>query len=220
MSASAPLSLESVRDSIERLLRVHAVHDERGISICEVAADLLSSRSTVQRALRAHGTTFSAELHQLRVRIATLLIVRHRRTATEAARAVGVTPDHLRKLLLDALGVTPGNLRRVLGKLDTVRRWNRGSPPQYGTPWYRQRRRRWMALERDVARILGPIPPSSPLREWADQRLDEIRRPDFRKNPHRDRIRRDRAEQQRIWVAQFEAILKRALAHDETGAAP
>lgn len=219
VAPSSKPTLDTIAKSIKRLLRKSAAHAERGPTLEEVAADLLSSRSQVQRALADAGTTFSDVLFRLRVQLATDLLIRQRRSAREAAQAVGVAPDHLRTLLLRGLGVSPGEIKRVLAKVDKASRWRRTAPPPYGTVLYRKRRRDWTILQRDVERLVSDIPVESPIYGWSREVLRQTRRPDFRRSPHRDLIRATRHEEQMQIIALLEAALRDALGSEQSGEA-
>lgn len=184
-------SLESLRENLAALL----AHPE--VSIEEFACAMGTSRSGVQRAFRRHGSTYTRELRFVRVERATEEIVRKGRSARDAAELVGVTPDHLCRLLKETHGLTAKQLVRARDLERQARRWLGQTPPRAGTPLYRRRRQEWIELEAELDSILGDLPHTHALAPWAKSVLDAARRPDFRAREHRDRIaeqRRDEAE--------------------------
>jgi AraC-like DNA-binding protein len=106
------ISPKAVRRAILLALDEHAsTHTGRPLTVESVAADLHCSRSTQQRQLFVAGTTYSVQLRKVRALVAVKAIMGGA-NATAAARQVGLSPDHLRKLLLDECGIGPAGLRR------------------------------------------------------------------------------------------------------------
>jgi len=188
------ISPKAVRRAILLALDEHAsTHTGRPLTVESVAADLHCSRSTQQRQLFVAGTTYSVQLRKVRALVAVKAIMGGA-NATAAARQVGLSPDHLRKLLLDECGIGPAGLRRCREIRRTFDLWTQ-HPAESGTRLYRKRLHAWSQLRRELDHHLGPIPANSPLRGWADQQLSASNRPDFRSGPFRRRARAARARE-------------------------
>jgi hypothetical protein len=85
----------------------------------------------------------------------------------------------------------------------SVQRWRRYGPPKYGSPLYFAQFRKWRSIDRELRQLLEDLHALHPLADWAKQMLTLAARPDFRRRPHRTRIRRERAEEQarqRAWI--------------------
>jgi AraC-like DNA-binding protein len=185
---------KAVRRAILLALDEHAsTPTGRPLTIESVAADLHCSRSTLQRQLCLAGTTYSVQLRKLRALVAVKAIMSGANAAA-AARVVGLSPDHLRKLLLDECGIGPAGLRRCREIRRTFDVWTQ-HPAESGTRLYRKRLHAWSQLRRELDRHLAPIAATSPLRGWADQQLAASNRPDFRSGPFRQRARAARARE-------------------------
>lgn len=178
----------------------------RALTVDSVAADLHCSRSTLQRQLFLAGTTYSIQLRKVRALVAVKVIMGGASAAT-AARQVGLSPDHLRRLLLDECGIGPAGLRRCREIRRTFDLWTK-HPADSGTRLYRRRLSAWSRLRSELDRHLGPIAENSPLRGWADQQLAASKRPDFRTGLFRQHARAERARER----AQASAWMDDALA--------
>jgi AraC-like DNA-binding protein len=188
------ISPRAVRRAILIALDEHASAPAgRPLTIDSIAGDLHCSRSTLQRQLFLAGTTYSVQLRKVRALVGVKAIMGGA-SAAAAARQVGLSSDHLRKVLLDECGIGPVGLRRCREIRRTFRLWTL-HPAESGTRLYRKRLHAWSQLRGELHRHLGPIPPNSPLRRWADQQLAASNRPDFRSGPFRQRARAERAHE-------------------------
>jgi AraC-like DNA-binding protein len=171
----------------------------RPLTIGSIAAGLHCSRSTLQRQLFLAGTTYSVQSRKVRALVAVKAIMGGA-SATAAARQVGLSSDHLRKLLLGECGIGPAGLRRCREIRRTLGLWTL-HPAESGTRLYRKRLHGWSQLRGELRRHLGPILLDSRLRGWADQQLASSNRPDFRSGPFRQRARAERARERAEVVA-------------------
>lgn len=195
MAHRTPLHAQAIRTAIREALRGCAVRpDAHPLTIVAIASDLSFSRSSVQRTLADASTSFTAELRAARAQAAVRAIYAGATVADAAAR-VGVTPDHLRNVLLQEYGIAPGALRHCLRIARKLNQW-RKTPERSGSALYWRRLRDWRSFDVQLHRHLDPIPPTSALRSWADGVLAAAARPDYRRGVHRQ-IARDRREQER-----------------------
>lgn len=210
------ISPSAVRRAILVALDEHASTPAgRPLTIHSIAADLHCSRSTLQRQLFVAGTTYSIQLRRIRALVAVKAIMGGA-SATAAAGRVGLSSDHLRKLLLDECGIGPAGLRRCREIRRTLDRWTL-HPAESGTRLYRKRLHAWSRLRAELRRHLGPIPPNSPLRRWADQQLAASNRPDFRTGSFRQRARAERAREDAESAAWMHAALAWLRSRDARG---
>lgn len=208
-SASTPITRQDVRSAIFAALRQNATGADRPLTLPSIAVDLHSSRSTVQRVLAAAGTTYTDELFRARTVLA-VMAMGDGVAAGMAARRVGLTPDHLRVVLMRRFGIGPAGLQRCLRTERLLRSWAR-HPPAAHTRLYRARLGAWRGRRAQLRRYLDPIPSDSPLRPWADRLLAASERPDFRTRQHR-RAARDERRRERD---RFVADLRRGLYPEE-----
>jgi AraC-like DNA-binding protein len=195
MAHRTALSAQQIRTAIRDALRDCAVRpDAHPLTIVAIANDLSFSRSSVQRNLAEASTTFTAELRAARARAAVRAIYAGA-TVAEAAARVGLTPDHLRVVLLQEYGIAPGALRHCLRIARKLNSWRR-TPERSGSSLYWRRLRDWRSFDVQLHRYFDPIPTTSALRSWADGVLAAAARPDYRRGVHRQ-IARDRREQER-----------------------
>ena len=182
--------------------------------IGDVAGALFMSRSTLQRRLATSGLSFTELRRQVRVQVA-LRRLTSGASCAGAARAVGLTGDHLCRLITCYAGVRPREIARACQLAARAQRWRRSTPPRSGSRLYAKRMRRWQAVEVELGVLLAPIPSSGhPLSAWARRVRHAGRRPDYRRGPYRTRVRAARrheraayaAERRRIdaWWAQFQ----------------
>jgi AraC-like DNA-binding protein len=181
--------------------------------IDDVAAALFVSRSTLQRKLAACGTSFTDVRRQAAVRLA-LARLTSGASCAAAARAVGLSGDHLCRLVTEYAGLRPREIARACELAERARRWKQSTPPRSGTRLYAERIKRWRALEVELKALLAPIAASGhPLSSWAHRVARSSRRPDFRAGTYRRRVRAARsreraaraAERRRMdeWWAEF-----------------
>ena len=182
--------------------------------IGDVAGALFVSRSTLQRRLATSGLSFTELRQQVRVQVA-LRRLTSGASCAGAARAVGLTGDHLCRLITVYAGVRPREIARACHLAARAQRWRRSTPPHSGSRLYAKRMRRWQAVEAELGVLLAPIPSSGhPLSAWARRVRHAGRRPDYRRGPYRTRVRAARrheraayaAERRRIdaWWAEFQ----------------
>lgn len=191
MSTAAP-TLQQLRREIGALL----THPD--LTITELACVLHMSRSTLQRIFSIHDTSFVRELRFVRVERAVVELVKNRRGAQVTAALLGISPDHLCRILKDVHGLTARDLIRVRVLDGRLRAWRAEVPPRAGTALYRRRLEEWGRADQELQAILGDLPHGHPLAAWAKEILVMAARPDYRTKDQRRRIqdtRRRDAEQ-------------------------
>lgn len=168
-----------------------------GARIEDVAASLFMSRSTLQRRLAAQDTSFTEIRCQARVKVA-LAQLTSGASCASAARSVGLTGEHLCKLMIARIGLRPLEVARAARLSARARRWRRSTPPRSGTRLYRDRIIRWQALEAEVLALLAPIPSAGhPLSAWARRTRRVTARPDYRSGKFRTRVRAARRKERK-----------------------
>jgi AraC-like DNA-binding protein len=203
--ATTTLTRKIVRDAIFAAIREHGAGGDRPLTLPSIAADLHCSRSTIQRVLSSGGTTYTEELFKARRALAAMAIG-DGGSASQAARRVGLTPDHLRVLLIKRFGIGPAGLQRCLRTERLLRSWTR-HPPAAHTRLYRARLGAWKGRRAQLQLYLDAIPAKSPLRGWADRLLAASTRPDFRTREHRS----TKGEERRRHRDQFNVEVHRGL---------
>lgn len=170
--------------------------------IDDVAAAMFVSRSTLQRRLAADGMSFTEVRRQDTVRLAVARLTSGASCAC-AARAVGLSGDHLCRLVTDRTGLRPRDIARAHELGERARRWKLSPPPRSGTRLYAQRVHRWRALEIELAALLAPIPASGHLLSgWAARLARSSRRPDYRTGQYRRRVRAARSRERAARAAE------------------
>lgn len=172
------------------------------VSIGDVASALFVSRSTLQRQLATNGTNFTEVRQQVRVLVALRRLTSGASCAT-AARAVGLTSDHLCRLVTGYVCVRPREIVRACQLAARAKRWRCSTPPRSGTHRYVELMRRWQALEVELGVLLAPIPPSGhPLSAWARRMRCAGHRPDYRRGRYRKRVRTARRREKEAYAAE------------------
>ena len=158
--------------------------------IDDAAAAVFMSRSTLQRRLAACGMSFTDVRRQAAVSIALGRLMSGASCAS-AARTVGLSVDHLCRLITAHVGLRPSEIARGLRtRLRRARRWRSSTPPRSGTRLYASRINGWRALEAELKVLLAPIPGSGhPLSGWALRVARSSCRPDYRAGSYRRRVR-------------------------------
>jgi AraC-like DNA-binding protein len=125
VSSPITISPKHVRRAILVALDEHAASPKgRPLTIESIAADLNCSRSTLQRCLYAAKTTYTTQLRIVRAAVAVKALVGGD-SAQSAARSVGLSPDHLRHLLLNECGgIGPAGLHRCRDIRRTLDSWS------------------------------------------------------------------------------------------------
>jgi AraC-like DNA-binding protein len=180
----------------------------RRYSLDDLARQLRTSRSQIQRVLHEDGRTFSDELRLARVRAATRLL-RHGRPVAAVASQVGVSPDHLRVLFVREVGIAPGRLLRAARLLARMHRWKQQLPPPAGTRGYYAQRNRWRAAHEEAERLLAPLIPPAMV-AWSRAALAHTARPDYRRADHRRVIRWHRRREHEQFARLLEEVVLRA----------
>jgi AraC-like DNA-binding protein len=206
MSTSIVMSRNTVRRAILHALeRLPTSASKEPLHLHSVAADLHCSPSTVQRRLAQLGTTYTAELNLMQSVVAVKLILRGD-SASQAARAVGLTPDHLRHVLRVHAGLAPAALVRCRDIDSRLRHWTQ-HPASAGTRLYRRRLADWIRYRRELRLHLEDLPARTFLSPWASDLLARSRRPDFRSARYRAISHSQRARERAQRQATFEAAL-------------
>jgi AraC-like DNA-binding protein len=164
-------------------------------SIDDVAQLLFVSASTLQRRLAHEDTTFTEVRQRVQVEVALELLTKGK-AAASVAEEVCLSTDHLCVLVRRAADLTPLQIVRAATLTASVQRWRRSGPPTYGSPLYLTQFRKWRSIDRELRELLEDLDASHPLADWAKQMLTMVARPDFRRQPHRRRIRTERAKEQ------------------------
>lgn len=171
----------------------------------DVAHALYMSRSTLQRRLADGGTCFTEIRRGTQVRVA-LDRLTSGASCAQAARAVGLTVDHLCRIVTADTGIRPREIARASALATRARRWKRSAPPRFGTRLYAERVKRWHALEAELDVLLASIPASGhPLSAWASRTRRAGRRPDYRRGSYRARAHAARQRERMIEAASMEA---------------
>ena len=195
--------------------RPTAAHVERAIRerlqaggtlyIEDVAERLYVSRSTLQRTLSTHGTSFSALRRHVQVQAA-LEYLTSGNSCTRTAERVGLSCDHLCKLVKAQADLTPKQIARASRLGARVRRWRSGAPPRAGTRLYYRRLERWRLIEAEIAALLADLPADHPLGSWAAKLQRSSQRPDYRRGRFRSRAHAERRRED----ARLAALLRQA----------
>jgi AraC-like DNA-binding protein len=168
----------------------------------DVAARLYISRSTLQRRLAERKTSFTELRREARVEVA-LKRLSAGSSCANAAVYVGLTGDHLCRLITDHVGLRPRQIARANQLSARADRWRRSIPLRSDSRQYIEQMRRWKALEDELAVILAPIPRSGhPLSAWARRISQMARRPDYRKGHYRARVRAARQRERAALAAE------------------
>ncbi len=96
------------------------------------------SRSTLQRRLAACGMSFTDVRRQAAVSIALGRLMSGASCAS-AARTVGLSVDHLCRLITAHVGLRPSEIARACELAERARRWRSSTPPRSGTRLYASR---------------------------------------------------------------------------------
>jgi hypothetical protein len=200
VSAQASI-IGEVRGAIRELMnggqRVHAE---------EVAGLLFLSRATMQRRLDEAHTTFTHERQAMQVTLA-LEMLTHGASCSRAAWHVGLSGDHLCRLISDASGLDSRQVARAAALAARAQRWRRSVPPRSGTRPYTERLRKWNALEAELTVLLEPVSgPENPLWAWAGRVRRNARRPDYRRGRAGKRVRATRRRERAAREAQLRAL--------------
>lgn len=162
-----------------------------GLRVNEVADRLYVSKGTLQRALAREGVTFSELRRQMQIDVAIERLTRGA-TCASAASHVGLSRDHLCKLVSKHTGLTPREIVRMRQLAERATNWRRLAPPRANSWLYVEQRRRWQKIETQMRRLVAKAPKESPLAEWAQGRLRATRRPDYRTAHYRRRVLAER----------------------------
>jgi AraC-like DNA-binding protein len=200
MAASGRPSAEDVRNAIGRALA-------RGLRSTDDVAQLLHvSRSTLERGLQDEGVEFKQLRRDVQLEIA-LELLTSGASAAHTATEVCVTRDHLCVIVRAHTGLTPYQLIRAVKLAEKVGRWQEQGPPAYGSAWYRAQFDQWRAIDDELQRLFGDLGPDHPLADWAKKLLLAVERPDYRRAPHRARLRSRRAEKAAADVARLKRFV-------------
>jgi AraC-like DNA-binding protein len=178
-----------------------------GLRVEDVAGRIYVSKSTLQRALAQEATTFTDLRRQVRAEVAIERLTGGA-TCTSAAAYVGLSRDHMCKLVSDYTGLTPRRIVRARRLAERARRWRRSVPPPARSWFYAERLQRWRAIEAELGRLVADIPEDSPLAEWAQRLHHSARRPDYRSGRYRKLVAAERRRED----AAFLRSLHRAVA--------
>jgi AraC-like DNA-binding protein len=199
VQSTATILLET-QAQVRELLGSEAVHVE------DVAAGLFLSKSTLQRRLAERGTSFTAIRRRVQVDVAIERLIAGASCAS-AARRVGLSRDHLCRLVSAQTALQPGQIARACQLARRAERWRRSAPPRAGTRVYSERNERWRRLEREVTALLAPVPASGdPLSRWACKLRRAAQRPDYRRGAYRARARAERRREQLLRGAELRSL--------------
>jgi len=178
----AEIEQAHIREAIERALASGRTR------IDDVAQLLLTSKSTLQRRLKAHRTTFTKLRREVQLHTALRLLTSGRSVA-RVAEEVALSPDHLCVVVREATELTPRQINRAARLADRLRRWEAHVPVAFGTQIYQRRLREWKRIDAELFDLLGDLGPDHPLVAWANELLELSARPDYRRKAYRDRLR-------------------------------
>lgn len=171
------VTLAEIRASLTR--RVVCGND----SADGVAGDLACSQSTLHRALRQSGTTFTRERNDFRASAALDLLLRGTYPRAVAQR-IGISPDYLRIVVRRSTGLTPAHIynARWLGIVLTR------------TPETRAELEKWIQADADLQTIVGDLPRDHCLANWAKQLLLAGYQPRFHTKEFQKQLRLNEKE--------------------------
>lgn len=172
----------------------------------DVAAKLYVSRATLQRRLAREDESFTEIRKRSRVTVAVAELT-HGASCASAAAKVGLSGEHLCRLVSQRTGLRPREIVRASSLAARAQRWRRSTPPRSGSRLYWERSRRWQALEVEVQTLLAPVPDiEHPLSGWARRTLRMCVRPDYRTGRYRARVRAARSAERREREAERELL--------------
>jgi AraC-like DNA-binding protein len=170
----------------------------------DVAAALYVSRATLQRRLAREGESFTEIRKRSRVTVA-IAELTHAASCAGAAARVGLSGEHLCRLVSQRTGLRPKEIVRASSLAARAQRWRRSTPPRSGSRLYWERSRRWRALEAEVRMLLAPVPAAGhPLSSWARRTIQMCARPDYRTGRYRARVHAARSAERRAREAERE----------------
>ena len=117
------------------------------------------------------------------------------RSVLASARRALVDPDHLCVLVREATGLTPAQISRARTLASRIEGYRSQGPPRSGSSLYRRQSREWQRIDRELDRLLGDLEADNPLADWAKAIVVNATRPDFRRQPYRDRVRAQKREE-------------------------
>jgi len=196
MNARRPFTAE-VEQTTTALVRAGAT-----TRIEDVALALYVSRATLQRRLAREGESFTEIRKRSRVAVA-ITELTHGASCARAAARVGLSGEHLCRLVRQRTGLRPKEIVRASGLAARAQRWRLSKPPRSGSRLYWERSRRWRALEAEVRMLLAPVPATGhPLSSWARRTIDTCARPDYRTGRYRARVHAARSAERRAREAE------------------
>jgi len=201
MRTDRPTAAQDERAIRERLQAAETLYIE------DVAKHLYVSKSTLQRTLRSSGTSFSALRRRVQVQAA-LGYLTSGKSCAHTAERVGLSCDHLCKLVKAQADLTPKQIARAARLGARVRRWRSGVPPRAGTRLYYRRLEQWRLIEAEIAALLADLPAGHPLGSWAIKLQRSSKRPDYRRGRFRSRVQAERLREK----ARLAALLRQAAA--------
>jgi AraC-like DNA-binding protein len=191
-------TLREAEDSIRDLVHTRTTP----LHIDDVASDLYVSRSTLQRVLADHGTTFTKLRQRAQIEIALGRLTEGKSCASTAVH-VGLSRDHMSRLIAEHTDLTPRQIARVCQLADRLRRWRRSVPPRANTKLYFTQLKRWRAAETELGRLIADIPAGHPLTQWTNDIRRAVQRPDFRRRRYRTKVRAERRREEAVFTAQL-----------------
>jgi AraC-like DNA-binding protein len=196
MNARRPFTAE-----VERITTAF-VHSGATARIKDVADALYVSRATLQRHLAREGETFTEIRRRSRVTVA-ITELTHGASCARAATRVGLSGEHLCRLVSQRTGLRPKEIVRASSLAAQAQRWRRSKPPRSGSRLYWERSRRWRVLEAEVRMLLEPVPATGhPLSSWARRTIRMCVRPDYRTGRYRARVHAARSAERRAREAE------------------
>jgi AraC-like DNA-binding protein len=168
----------------------------------DVAAALYVSRATLQRRLAREGESFTEIRKRSRVTVA-ITELTHGASCARAAAKVGLSGEHLCRLVRQRTGLRPKEIVRASSLAARAQQWRRSKPPRSGSRLYWERSRRWRELEAEVRMLLAPVPATAhPLSGWARRTIHMCARPDYRTGRYRARVHAARSAERRAREAE------------------
>jgi AraC-like DNA-binding protein len=110
-----PIHYEQGDPLVQGFYREILLRHAEDLSLADVAKHLHVSTRKLQRMLQSQGVSFVGYLHDVRMKMAGVLMLRDDSPLAEVARAVGIPdPSYFSKVFLKHYGVSPTGYRRFL----------------------------------------------------------------------------------------------------------
>jgi AraC-like DNA-binding protein len=181
------------------------LHAGAMLHVEDIAESLYVSKSTLQRTLADLDTTFTQLRRQVQVEVAIKRLTGGA-SCTSTAAYVGLSSDHMCKLVAEYADLTPRQIVRACQLAGRVQRWRRSVPPRANTKLYFKQLERWRAIDAEIEQLVAGLASGHPLAAWAHKLRQSTQRPDYRRGRYRTRVRAQRRRDE----VRFMALLRQA----------